>query len=228
MKSFLNTLAQTTRFAVVLAITLGGPLAARAQSAQELPFIGPGGGGASPLGAAPGWLQFTSLSTNSFGSPNLAYIKNYSATNILASFTNLANGLVTTGYISSVVPNYVTNAAGFSDVTLWADRDGTAPDANLTLDINGINANFTNTVTFNFTCVTPYGVALTQGQNLFAVTMTGNGTNDVALSTNVPLTFLQGQRRLRLASIVSAGPASNGTNGQAMVWFDGYKPEGGL
>lgn len=208
----------------VLAVALLAPVAAFSQSAQELPFIGPGGGGVSPLGASPGWLQFTSLSTNSFGSPNLAYIKNYVVTNILQSFTNSANGLVTTGYVSSVAANYVTNASGYNDVTLWADRDGTAPDANLTLDINGINANFTNTVTFNFTFLTPYGVQLTGAQNLFAVTLTGNGTNDVALSTNVPQLVLQGQRRMRLASIVSTGPASNGTNGQAMVWFDGYKP----
>lgn len=192
-------------------------ICAFAQSGQSLPFIGAG-----QDNAYNGYLQIAPGSTCNFGATNLAYAKGSYLTNVPTAVTNPANGLVINTYLSQVYPNYVTNADGIADVTLWANRDGSAPIANVAADINGVSALFNNTVTFNFAAgPTPNGLVANQAQNLWSFTMTGNGTNDVVLSTNVPQSFLQGQRKLRLVSVTESG---GGTNGQVVnVWFDGYK-----
>lgn len=191
-------------------------VSAFAQVGQSLPFIGAG-----QDNAYNGYLQINAYTTNSYGSTNLAYAKGSYLTNVLTAITNPANGLVITGYVSQVAINYVTNEAGIADVTLWANRDGTPPVANLSADINGTSAAFTNTVTFTFAAgPTANGLVATQPQNLWSFTMFGNGTNDVVLATNVPQSFLQGMRKLRLLNVASGG----GGSGQVVnVWLNGYK-----
>jgi hypothetical protein len=212
MKLFKNLLA-----GVLFTTVTTATVSALAQSGQSLPFIGAG-----QDNAYNGYLQIAPGGTYNFGAANLAYAKGSYVTNVPTPVTNAANGLVINTYVSQVLPTYVTNANGIADVTLWANRDGTPPVANIAADINGVSALFNNTVTFNFAAgPTPNGLVANQAQNLWSFTMTGNGTNDVVLATNVPPSLLQGQRKLRLISVTESG---GGTNGQVVnVWFDGYK-----
>ncbi len=195
-------------------LTLTG--AAFGQVGQSLPFIGFG-----QDNAYNGYLQITANNTNTYGSTNLVYTRGSFTTNVLTAITNPANGLVITGYVSQVFPNYLTNASAFQDVNLWANRDGTPPVVNLSADINGTSAQFTNIVTFTFAAgPTPTGNVGTQPQNLWSFSMNGNGTSDVVLATNVPSSFLQGMRKLRLLSVGSSGAG----NGQVVnVWLNGYR-----
>lgn len=188
------------------------PPPTQAQSGQSLNFIN-------------GYnLQITTLTTNTYSGTN-SYSKGFTQTN---------SG--TYPYVSSFSPIWFTNTQAFSDATLWCDRDGTTPSLNIAVDVNGLNAIFTNTVTFNFATIaynveSGQGVAAlptTSANGLFSFSITGNGTNDVVLQTNVPSAFLQGARRLRLLSVgVSTGTGTGGTNGTVVgVWLDGYKPVG--
>ena len=213
-----------TKYILALAIAVAALVNfnAQAQTGQSLPFIGQGGSGVDA--GFNGYLQIFPGVTNTFN-VSAPYAKGSFITNVLTSFTNSANGLVTTGYISQLQPTYVTNASWTSDVRLWGNRDGSAAIANISVDINGLNAAFTNQVTFNFaTGGADTAPVNTGAQNAFSFTMVGNGTNDVVLSTNLSQAYLQGNRRLRLTSIwPSTNGVSSGTNGTVVgVWLNGF------
>lgn len=185
-------------------------VAAFAQSGQTLSFIN-------------GYnLQVTATSTNSYSGTN-TFAKGYTITNSAAYPP-----------VSAYSPIWKTNTQAFSDVTLWADRDGTPPNVNITVRIKGLNANFTNTGTFRFASISalsmssdyPPGtfIPCTSSNGQFAFTVTGNGTNDVVFPTNAPSYLLQGSRALRLTGVEWSNAGTDGTIVGA--WLDGYKPAG--
>lgn len=202
-------------------------IGAFAQTSVSLPFIGVGGnglGGLVPQGLS-GYLQITAQSTNSYGSSSLAYVRGGFLGYAGMTYTNPYSGTVFTGATNGVLPTYVTNAAAIGDVDLWANRDGTALVGNISAQINGISAAFTNIVTFNFATINGGGVPVTTGAGLVSFSMTGNGTNDVVVQTNLLVsTTIQGARKLRLLNVAST---NQGTNGQVVnVWLNGAKPAG--
>lgn len=220
MKNYLkNLLLAGALFALVF--VAAAP--ASAQTPQSLSFIGTGGDGYN--------LAITPSATFSYGGTN-TYAKGYHSVSTLTPYTNSTTGLVQSNWLTTNAPNWFTNTSGISDVGLWANRDGTPPNANIAVDIVGINAAFTNIVTFNFATVpgiVPPGSGLTLNQSTssngtFAFAVTGNGTTDVVLTTNVSTTILQGNRTLRLVSVVTTNA---GTNGSVVgCWFNGFKPTG--
>ena len=214
------------KYLIILTAVLALAFSARAQQGVSLPFIGYGGNGVDTYGPG-GNMLIPTKSTNSYNTTNV-FAKGYTITNTATSITNSANGLVINGYVSTVVATMVTNTSGIQDVILWANRDGTAPIASIGADIYGASANFTNIVTFNFAVVpTLDGNAATAAQNLWSFSVTGNGTNDVVISTNLPTALLQGNRKLRLSSVASTVGTNNGDAATLVnVWLNGYKPAG--
>lgn len=157
-------------------------------------------------------LFFTAGSTNSYG-----------ATNIYSSFGSIWG----VAYQTNGAAGNTTNTQAIRDVPLFADRDGSFPsDSAFAVELVGINASFTNVVTFNFKGL-PFGpktTASTSAQNAWSFSMTGNGTNPVVLSTNAPTTVFQGQGGIRLDNIASA-TGTYGTNGYVRrVTFNGFVP----
>jgi hypothetical protein len=209
-------------------------LGAFAQSSVSLPFIGQGNGtdsGLVPQGLS-GYLQMftngTASRTFSYGDSTLTYVKGGFLGYAGMNYTNPVTGAVFTGTTNGALPIYTTNSAGFADVALWANRDGSAPIANVSARINGYDANFTNLVTFTFATINGGGHPVTTGTgSSVAFSMTGNGTNDVEIQTNLfTSAVLQGARGLRLLSVVSANANTNG-NGQVVnLWLNGAKPGG--
>ena len=214
---------QINKFLVTVGICMA-TLGAFAQSGVSLPFIGQGNGtdgGLVPQGLS-GYLQITPTSTNSYG-VSATYVKSGFLGYAGMNYTNPVTQAVFTGTTNGVLPIYVTNTAAFSDVDLWANRDGTAPVANVNVQVNGISSLFTNILTFNFATINGGGVPVTTGAGLVSFSVTGNGTNDVVVQTNLfTSAAIQGARKLRLLSVVSSNA---GTNGQVVnCWLNGYKP----
>ena len=175
-------------------------------------------------------LQVTATSTNTYTGTNI-YAKGYSYTNAPYAYTNSLNGLVTSNYISVLVPNYVTNTAGVADVTLWANRDGTAPNANISAQLVGINAAFTNTATFKFAGIPVANLSPSYPPGLFtnatinsqfSFSVTGNGTTPVVITTNLPTAFLQGNAGVRLLAVEWSNAGTNGA--VTGLFLNGYKP----
>ena len=197
-------------FTLMLFAALFGFLAASAsaQTAQSKPFFS-------------GYnLAVTATSTNTFNATN-TYAKGFYVTN---------SG--TYPYTSSIVALTVTNTAGIADVQLWADRDGSSPAANISVQLAGLNAAFTNTGLFKFATVpavsdspeyqaVSFLPATVNGS--FSVAITGNGTTHVVVATNLPTSVLQGARKLRLTSVEWTNAGTNGT--VVGVWLNGYKPD---
>ena len=166
-------------------------------------------------------LQVTPTSTNTFGATNI-YAKGYTVTN---------SG--TYPYVSSASPVITTNTGAFSDVPLYANRDGSAAIAAVSIQITGLNAAFTNTGLFKFTTVPaaprssmyPPGLFTnsTSANGLFSVAITGNGTTPVVLTTNLPTAVLQGAAALRLQAVEWTNAGTNGT--VAGVFLNGFSPD---
>ena len=222
---------QINKFLVTVGICMA-TLGAFAQTSVSLPFIGQGNGtagGLVPQGLS-GYLQIlptASLSTNLYSGTNIT-VKSGFLGYAGMNYTNPITGTVYTGITNGVLPLYVTNSAAFADIDLWANRDGTTPLVNLNVDINGYSANFTNLMTFTFATINGGGLPCSTGTgSSVAFSVNGNGTNDVVIQTNLfASAVLQGARKVRLLSVVSANSNTNG-NGQVVnVWLNGYKPGG--
>ena len=195
---------------LMLVAALFGSLAvtASAQTAQSKPFLS-------------GYnLQVVASTTNLFAATN-TYSKGYTVTNSS-----------TYPYTSSISPLIVTNAGALVDVALWADRDGSSPAANISVQIHGTNAAFTNIAVLTFAALPvdprspnyPPGqfVAGTSAQNQFTFTVTGQGTTNVCIATNLPTGFLQGSRGLRLSSVVWTNAGAGGfVDG---IFLNGFTP----
>lgn len=192
---------------LIVAVLLAVTVAANAQSGVSIPFLN-------------GYnLAVTATSTNTYGATNI-YAKGYTVTNS-----------ATYPYTSAVQALLATNANAIADVDLWANRDGSVPSLNISVQIAGNSAAFTNTGTFKFAAIPAvsrsgdypaglYGAATTQ--NLFSFAVTGNGTNVVCLATNIPTSVIQGCRGLRLTAVEWSNAGTSGTvNG---VFLNGYKP----
>lgn len=160
------------------------------------------------------------IGTNSFGGTNI-YAKGYTVTN---------SG--TYPYVSSYSATLVTNTSAIQDVALWADRDGSPPSANISVQLSGLNASFTNIFQLRFATIPARSASssyppgffqpATSANGLFTFTITGNGTNAVVLSTNLPTAILQGAQGLRLLEISSSNAGTNGT--VAGIFLNGYTP----
>lgn len=165
-------------------------------------------------------LAVTATSTNTYSGTNI-YARGYTVTNT-----------TTYPYVSGYSPTLHTNTAAFGDVTLWANRDGTAPSANISVQFSGLNAAFTNTAALTFVSIpaastsSDYPAGLlqpaTETQNKFTFSITGNGTNIVNLATNVPTAFLQGCKGVRCSQIIWSNAGTNGT--VAGIFLNGFKP----
>jgi hypothetical protein len=191
--------------AAAVAICFAGETV-QAQSQQSLQFIGGGDSDANN-----GYLQITANSTNSYNTTN-TYGKGYSVSNSL-----------TYPYVSTVVPNLVTNASWSQAVNLWCDRDGSVPSSlNVGYDVYGANASATNIVQFNFVTVSRKGgLPCTQAGNSWQFSVTLNGTNDVVGTTNPPSLLLSGVPQLILNSVVTSNAGTNGV--VKGVWLNGFK-----
>ncbi len=190
-----------TSFKIIIGLCLLGLLAfltssSHAQTAQSKPFLS-------------GFnLQVVQTTTNTFNATNI-YAKGF-------VFTNSGPY----PYTSSIVNVLVTNTAGIGDVQLWANRDGTAPSANISVQIHGVSSIFTNTGLFKFATIPvdtrsanyPPGLFQpgTSANNLWSFSVTGNGTNVVVISTNVPTALLQGNRGLRFLAVEWTNAGTNG------------------
>ena len=217
---------QINKFIIAVAALMAVSFGAYAQSGVSIPFIGQGMSSAvSEIpGANSGYLQFNALSTNSYGDSTLVWYKGFNSGYAGQIYTNPFTGVISNGGTNGfIIPNIVTNSSGIGDIELWSDRDGTTPSISLSADINGSGAAFTNTVTLNFCAIFGGGLKPSAAQNNISLAMTGNGTNDVIISTNLFTSgFLQGARKLRLVSVAATNA---GTNGQVVnVWINGYKP----
>ena len=217
------------KIVIAVSVLVTTAVGAFAQSGVSLPFIGQGNntdGGQVPNGIS-GYLQITPYSTNSYGATNLVYVKSGFLGYASMTYTNPVTGVVYTGNTNGVIPLYVTNANGFADIDLWANRDGSALVGNISVDVLGYGATFTNTVGFNFAVINGGGLPVTTGAGSgLQFSVTGNGTNDVVAQTNLLVsTTIQGARKLRLTSVTSTGVGTGGTNGQVVnIWVNGYKP----
>ena len=199
---------------LMLLALLGISLATQAQSARSISFLN-GSYLIVPYGPA------SSVSTNYYSGSvtNMLYVNKWIQTNS-----------TTYPYVSSYSPSY-TIGSGMADVPLWANRDGTAPLANLAVAFSDFStiAN-TNTLTFTLTTFAS-GVASaapgapafinTQAQNQWSFTSpVSNGTNWIAISTNIPTGFLQGAHRVRLT--VTAGPIGTNNSGGTTIITGSY------
>jgi hypothetical protein len=218
-KSFLK-LAMVAVASFALAVT------AIAQTPTSLSFIGNGDGYNLLLNAD---------TTNTTTSTNV-WAQGYHTASVLMPYTNASSGLVQSNWMTTNAPNWFTNTiGGISDVNLWANRDGTALIGNINVDMYGMNGWFTNQVHFTFQTIgggggnngIPANIADSTAQNTWEFMLTGNSSNHVSLSTNIPTGFLQGARRLRLTVSTPAQGLQHGTNGWITgVWLNGYKPTG--
>lgn len=178
-------------------------------------------------------FQVSATATNLYNTTN-TYANRVVVTNVLVNITNSANGLVIQGYLSTNQPVFVTNTAAIQDCDLWEDRDGTVPAANISCDIVGTNSAFTNVITFYFASIAnvngyiggPAPLPGTTAQNLFSFSVTGTGTTNAVVATNLPSNFMTGVRRIRLLSV---GATNAGTNGVVNgIWLNGYHPVGDM
>jgi hypothetical protein len=183
----------------------------QAQGFQSRSFLGDGitnvliVNGALPAGTT------VAVATNSYAGYTNATLVIQTGTNIFGTNANFMKAGV--GY---------SNAPAIRDVSLWANRDGSVPVANINVRMRGVNAAFTNALLFTFAPVPKNdGIAATTGT--FSFTVNGNGANLVDVPTNVPTAFLQncaGGVRL-----VSATPSNAGTNGALLdVSINGFIP----
>lgn len=218
MKKFFSMFARLFKpaiaFLILAVLLLALTTTGHAQGFQSRSFLGDGitnvliVNGALPAGTT------VVVATNSYAGYTAATLVIQTGTNIFGTNANFMKAGV--GY---------SNAPAFADVPLWANRDGSVATANISAHIRGVNVAFTNVLTFHFYAV-PRGnkLAATGAQNGFTFTMTGNGTNDVLLATNLPTVFCQGSGALRLLDIT---PSNAGTNGALISCaLNGFSPTG--
>lgn len=114
----------------------------------------------------------------------------------------------------------VTNTAALTDVSLFANRDGSTPSTAINAIFKGVDARSTNTLIFKLVTVS-HGAAETEAINKWQFAISANGTSLVNIRTNLPAGFLQGASQLRLASIESADGSNVVLNYFALK---GFKP----
>lgn len=149
----------------------------------------------------------------------------------ISTSTNISNSTNTFGTTNQYMVNGVwkTNATGFVLVSGFANRDGTPPNANISISLCGTNSTATNLVTFEFRRVANSRSGVTSGgaNDTFSFNVTATGTTPVVMSTNVPTTFLQGIKQVELYQIRST--VTPQTNITATVFvndisLNGYPP----
>jgi len=197
-------------------------IAAHAQTPQFLSFLQNKGNVLLPWSATGNSTNYsTSFAANYTGTNGWFYTQKYTQTN-------------STTYppTSGWYPNW-TQGNPFTDVSLWANRDGTAPLAVLNLVIvNPAVTNGLSTNTFKITLTTLNKMpGLTSGtgdpsqasvynnqannQWSFLATNTAASTNatgydTIAISTNIPQSFLQGAFGVQFQISVAAAGLNSG------------------
>ena len=221
--------------AAVVIVALAVATSAVAQSVVAIPFIGQGYNSSITTQIPQdisGSLQIANGGTYSYGGTN-TWVNRALLIGNGYFYTNTANSMMTNYYTDpiwgttytngQIAPLYITNTLAIADIDLWCNRDGTPLVGSLCADIVGLNASFTNIVTFNFALI--YGVgtntATSSMGSALAFSLTGNGTTHVNVASNLLASAtLQGARKIRLVSVVSTNA---GTNGQANVWLCGSR-----
>ena len=207
-----------TKILIVGAMVCVGSLIAEAQSFQSLPFVN-------------GWnLYLTNGVAVTTASSTEIYTKSWVQTNAITYQTNGTTIYTNYNGASSYAPVYVTNTAGITDLNLWANRDGSVALVNLSADIVGYNASFTNLITIVFTPVSYESGAAKYGQLTYPSTspsfswaINANGLTHVVVSTNLPASFIQGCKALHITSITPSSETAS-TNGCININLNGYKP----
>lgn len=167
--------------------------------------------------------QFTSTSFL----PGLGFVQLGSTSNLLsgtsARYVRSRSTAPVTVSTNGVVTFHadITNAVSGLSAPLWVNADGTAPNANVSVRLQGKSASATNVVTFKLTALpTQDGWAPTAAQNAWSFSATANGTNEVSLATNVPTALLQGCAAVQLS-------VTNGATGDVVLLreanLNGYK-----
>lgn len=226
----MNIIKNTFRILAVAA-ALAFCLPARAQTPAFLSFLQNYGGLLLPYSAAATSTNYsTSYSANYTGTNGLFWIKSTIQTN-------------STTYppTSGLTPVWAQGVP-FSDVDLWANRDGTAPLA--AFNISAVNQAVAGGAATNIIKVTLTTINRTagsmnyfgpiynnSGQNVlnFTVTNTAAATNSLGqdiinLSTNLPASFMQGALAIQMQ--LNIGPI--GTNGGTAFWTNVTGPYNAL
>jgi hypothetical protein len=207
-----------TKILIIGAMVCMGALMANAQSFSSQNFIN-------------GYnLYITNGATATYGSSNV-YGSGWVVTNAITYQTNGTTIYTNYNGTSSYSAVLVTNTSWATDVPLWANRDGSALTANISVDVVGKVAGSTNILTFAIYAVpnnvgtdkiTTYPASTANNSFSFAITCTG--TTPVVLATNLPTAFLQGCKSLRLQTIT---PSNAGYDANVVgVWLNGFKPAG--
>lgn len=204
--------------ALVCTLFIGNALPAMSQGAAFRPFIPQNGNVLLPFSAAGTSTNYSTLTAslgNGYtGTNGFFYINSFVQTN-------------STGYPpnSGFSPVWAQGNP-FSDVPLWANRDGTAPLASFNIsltDPNTVAGGSTNIVIVTLTTLNrnpgQYAGAIynNQGQNQFTFTCTNSlratnslGYGSINISTNIPTSFLQGALALQLQLNIGAAGTNAG------------------
>ena len=163
--------------------------------------------------------------TNYWGQTNTWMEGPLTTTNNPTTGNNTAPGIPVPGVTlynigtNAAAPWYHTNISAIVDVPLWANRDGSTPNATLAGVVCGFvgGVNGSNTLTFRFASVIrgiPFNMNSTATQNTtnytWSYTMTATGPT-TAFAIPIPGTFLANAHNVRCTAIESAG-ANGGTN----------------
>ena len=163
------------------------------------------------------WAPSGTTTNITVADTNAFYVKSWYQTNS-----------ATYPYVSGWGPLY-TIGVPFADVVLWADRDGTPPNANFTAVITDSSTNGainTNAITFRLTLGATFADPQIQGVPTYvdnaavdswsfttvpaAGQTNAQGNTLIAISTNIPTGFLQGAQFVRLDVTVYPQGTNNG------------------
>lgn len=111
-----------------------------------------------------------------------------------------------------------------SDAALWSNTDGTTANIALVASMVGTNANATNIVTFTLYTVPDGSNVSSASQNSFAVTLTGNGTTAVTMSTNIPTATILGAKAIRLSTVATGASSGGGGSVTVTAKIAGFAP----
>jgi len=130
----------------------------------------------------------------------------------------------------TLADNTTSNLAStvYSDVSLWANKDGTSANVALLVSVVATNAAGSNTFTFTLRPVHDVGTSTvnntTDSVRSFAVALVATGTTRATIATNIPTGLLQGAKGLRLVSVASSDEAGNATGMVATAKIVGFAP----
>ena len=212
-----------TKFKIIIklacAILAASCFTASAQTPRFITFLNNEGGALLPYAASGTSTNYNNVYVTTLGTNGLFWVKDFVQTN-------------STTYppVSGYTPQWIQGQP-FTDIPLWANRDGTAPLAAMNVAIalpNQTNGLSTNSFKITLTTLNNYNQGGGTGfpslasiynnnalnQWSFTVTNTAQATNSLGydtmiVSTNIPQGFLQGALGVQVQINVQAADAHN-------------------